>query len=183
MSRPENTDEKFDRLSDEYGKKIGKAVDTIEKGANVISKVQQGCWLVGINLFLCAFFGWGVFAALNAFRVEGQDTASATVVELNESNDPELGRRYTSVVEYEVNGRTYSDEVGEPSIPAEYEVGETVTVRYSPDAPGAAEVDSLIDRWLFPVIIIPAMLITAAILNFLAIRAWRRGEDFDLGDE
>jgi hypothetical protein len=183
MSQPDPNDEQMDRLAKNYEKNFDKAFSAVEKGANALDKVQQGCWLVGINLFLCAFFGWGVFAALNAIRVEGQETTSATVVELNESNDPELGRRYTSEVEYEVDGRTYSDEVGEPSIPAEYEVGETLTVRYSPNAPGAAEADSFIDRWLFPVIIIPAMLITAAILNFLAIRAWRRGEDLDLGDE
>ena len=97
MSQPENTDEQMDRLADAYEKKIGKAVDAVEKGADVLGKVQQGCWLVVINLFLCAFFSWGAFAAYAAIQVERQETASATVVELNESGDPELGRRYTSM--------------------------------------------------------------------------------------
>jgi hypothetical protein len=183
MSQPDDFDRSMDRLGNKMEKNVDKAVNAIEKGANVVSKVQQGCMLLFINLFLCAFFSWGVFAALGAIRVESQETATATVVELKESNDPELGRRYTSMVEFQADGRSYTAEVGEPSIPAEHGIGETVKIRYEQADPRNAQIDDVIDRWLFPVLIIPAMLITALIINFLAIRAWRRGEDFDFDEE
>jgi hypothetical protein len=173
----------MERLGNSIEGRVGKTAHALEKGAGVLENIQRGCTLVGMNLFLCAFFGWGVFAAVNALRIEGQESADATVVRLNESHDPELGLRYTSVVEFEVDGRRYSAAVGEPTIPAEHEVGQVVAVRYDPDDPQTAQVDDILDRWLFPAIIIPTMLLVAGLTNFLAIRAWRRGEDFDLDDE
>ena len=57
-----------------------------------------------------------------------------------------------------------------------YQVGEQVNVRYDPLNPNTAQIDSFFERWIFPIIIIPTMILAAAILNFFMIRAWRRGE-------
>ena len=51
-----------------------------------------------------------------------------------------------------------------------------VNVIYDPSHPDTAQINKWSERWLFPLIIIPAMILTAVILNFFMIRAWVRGE-------
>ncbi len=80
------------------------------------------------------------------------------------------------VVDFTVRGQIYTFEGDNASYPPAYEVGEQVEIRYDPTNPNTAQIDSLFERWIFPIIIIPAMIIGAAILNFFMIRAWRRGE-------
>jgi hypothetical protein len=75
-----------------------------------------------------------------------------------------------------VNGQTHSFEGDNASDPPAYEVREVVNVIYDPADPGTAQINQWPERWLFPIIIIPAMIFTAAILNFFMIRAWIRGE-------
>jgi len=172
-----NLDENLDKAVENYEKGFEKVDKVLEKANRGLSRLYIGCVAILGNLFLGAFCLWGAYAALQGFQWEiNGETAPATVVELKESNDAELGRRYTSIVEYEVNGQTYSAEVGEPSIPAEYEVGETLTVLYKRDDPQVVEIDSWSERWVFPLIIIPSMILVAVILNFVAYRGWRRGE-------
>lgn len=172
-----NFDENLDKAVANYEKGSEKVDKVLEKANRGLNRLYIGCFTILGNLFLGAFCLWGAYAASTAIRWElNGETIPAIVVELKESNDTELGRRYTSVVEYEVDGQTYSVEVGEPSIPAAYEVGETVTVRYRRDDPQVVEVDSWIERWMFPLIIIPSMILVAVILNFVAYRGWRRGE-------
>jgi hypothetical protein len=59
----------------------------------------------------------------------------------------------------------------------DYIVGSDVNVRYDPANPNTAQIDNVIERWLFPVLIIPSMIFAALITDFLAIRSWRRGDD------
>ena len=40
---------------------------------------------------------------------------------------------------------------------------------YDPTNPNTAQIDSYFERWVFPVIIIPAMILAALILNFFMI--------------
>jgi hypothetical protein len=80
------------------------------------------------------------------------------------------------VVDFKVSDQVYTFEGSTASYPPAYEVGEQVGVRYDPTNPNAAQIDSLFERWVFPVIIIPAMILAALILNFFMIRAWRRGD-------
>jgi hypothetical protein len=172
-----NFEENLDKAVENYEKGFEKVDKVLEKANRGLSRLYIGCVAIFGNLFLGAFCLWGAYAASQAFQWEiNGETAPATVVELKESNDSKLGRRYTSIVEYEVNGQTYSAEVGEPSIPASYEVGETVTVRYQRDDPQTIEIDSWSERWVFPLIIIPSMILVAVILNFVAYKGWRRGE-------
>jgi hypothetical protein len=96
---------------------------------------------------------------------------------MEESNSSEGGCCvYSPVVEFTVNGQTYSFDGGNASDPPAYRVGEVVSVIYDPSDPSTAQINKWTERWLFPIIIIPAMIFTAAILNFFMIRAWRRGE-------
>ena len=49
-------------------------------------------------------------------------------------------------------------------------------VLYDPARPETAQINKWTERWLFPIIIIPAMILAALLVNFFMIRAWRRGE-------
>ena len=73
--------------------------------------------------------------------------------------------------------QTYSFENNNASDSPDYKIGSQVKVRYDPADPNTAQINEFSDRWLFPIIIIPAMTIAALILNFFMIRAWRRNED------
>ena len=155
--------------------KPDKTLDAVSTGAN---RLQIGCWILFGNLFLAAFCLWGVYAGYTSWRLQNEGvTTTGTVIQMEESSSSEGGCCvYSPVVEFTVNGQTYSFDGGNASDPPAYRVGEVVEVIYDPSDPGTAQINKWTERWLFPILIIPAMIFTAAILNFFMIRAWRRGE-------
>jgi len=155
--------------------KLDKTLETVGTGVN---RLQIGCWTVFFNLFFTGFCLWGVYAAYTGWQLQTNGvTTPGTVVRLNEQSDAEGGCcTYVPVVDFYVNDQVYTFEGDNASYPPAYEVGEGVSVRYDPTNPNTAQIDSLFERWAFPVIIIPAMIIAAAVLNIVMIRAWRRGE-------
>jgi hypothetical protein len=155
--------------------KLDKTLDAVGTGVN---RLQIGCWIVFGNLFLAAFCLWGAYAGYTSWRLQNEGlTTTGTVVRLEESNSSEGGCCvYSPVIEFKANGQTHSFEGDNASDPPAYEVGEVVNVIYDPSNPSTAQINTWSERWLFPIIIIPAMIFTAVILNFFMIRAWRRGE-------
>ena len=155
--------------------KLDKTLDAVEKGA---SRLQIGCWTIFFNLFFAGFCLWGVYSGYTSWRLQNEGlTTTGTVVRLEESNSSEGGCCvYSPVIEFSANGQTHSFEGGNASDPPAYEVGEVVNVIYDPSDPGTAQINKWTERWLFPILIIPAMIVTAVILNFFMIRAWIRGE-------
>jgi uncharacterized protein DUF3592 len=155
--------------------KLDKTLDVVEKGA---SRLQIGCWIIFGNLFLAAFCLWGAYAAYTSWRLQNEgQTTTGTVVRLEESSSSEGGCCvYAPVIEFNTNSQTYSFEGDNASDPPAYEVGEVVNVIYDPTDPSTAQINRWSERWLFPIIIIPAMMFTAVILNYFMIRAWIRGE-------
>ena len=155
--------------------KLDKTLDAVEKGA---SRLQIGCWTIFFNLFFAGFCLWGAYAAYTGWLLQTNGvTTSGIVVRLNEQSDAEGGCcTYVPVVDFKVSDQVYTFEGDNASDPPAYQVGEQVNVRYDPTNPNTAQIDSFFERWIFPIIIIPAMILAAAILNFFMIRAWRRGE-------
>lgn len=155
--------------------KLDTTLDAVGTGVN---RLQIGCWIIFGNLFLAAFCLWGVYAAYTSWTLQNEGvTTTGTVVRFNEQSDAEGGCcTYVPVIDFKVNDQIYTFEGDNASYPPAYEVGEQVNILYDPTNPNTAQIDSLFERWAFPVIIIPAMIFTAAILNFFMIRAWRRGE-------
>ena len=155
--------------------KLDKTLDTVGTGVN---RLQIGCWIIFGNLFLAGFCLWGVYAAYTSWILQNKGImTTGNVVRLEESNSSEGGCCvYSPVVEFNANGQTYSFEGDTASDPTAYDVGEVVNVIYDPSDPDTAQINKWSERWLFPIIIIPAMIFTAAILNFFMIRAWIRGE-------
>ena len=154
---------------------LDKALNTVEKGVN---RFQIGCWTVFANLFFAAFCLWGVYAAYSGWQLQTKGvTTTGTVVRLDERSSGDGGCcTYVPVVDFRVGDQVYTLEGDNASYPTAYEVGEQVDVRYDPANPNTAQIGSLFARWIFPLVIIPAMTIAAVILNVVMIRAWRRGE-------
>jgi Protein of unknown function (DUF3592) len=161
-----------------YEKNVDKAVNAVEKVAGVANRVYIGCAIILANLFFAGFCLWGVYAGYISWKLENQgDTATGTVVRLEESDSSEGGCCvYSPMIEFDMNGQTYSFEGDTASYPPAYDVGEEVSVLYDPTNPGTAQINKWSERWLFPIIIIPAMILAALILNFFLIRAFWRNE-------
>ncbi len=158
--------------------KIDRTLDNVSKGVN---RVQIGCTAVVINLLFIGFCLWGVYAGFTNWKLQTNgETATGTVVYLNEQSDSEGGCcTYVPVVEFNANGQVYSIEGNTASYPPAYELGERVPVLYDPADPQSAQIDKWSERWLFPIIIIPSMLIAALVTNFFMVRSWRRGDSLD----
>lgn len=160
--------------------KLEKTLDGVERGVNGF---QTGCILVISNLFFGAFCLWGVYGAYIGWQLETKgETTSGMVVRMEESNSSEGGCCvYSPVVEFRANNQLYSFEGDTASDPPAYRVGQQVSVRYDPANPSTAQIDSFVDRWLFPIIIIPSMFLAALLIDFFLIRAVFRGES--IGDD
>jgi hypothetical protein len=140
------------------------------------NRLKIGCLAVFINLFFAAFCLWGVYAASVAWRLEsvGQ-TVPGIVTRLEESSDSEGGCCvYSPVVEFQVGGQTYTIEGDNASDPPAYRVGQQVDVLYDPSNPQTAQINNFFERWLFPILIIPSMILAALIVNVvMSISFWR----------
>lgn len=163
---------------DNYEKNFDKAMNAVDKVGKVANRAQIGCITILANLFFAGFCLWGVYAGYVSWTLEqGGEKTTGNVVRLEESNSSEGGCCvYSPVIEFIAGGQTYSFEGDNASSPPAYSVGEEVPVLYDPGNPGTAQINSFFERWVFPIIIIPAMIVAALILNFFMIRSWRRGE-------
>ena len=154
---------------------LDKALNAVDKGVN---RVQIGCWTIAANLFFAAFCLWGAYAAYTGWQLQTKGiTTPGIVVRLLERSDAEGSCcTYVPIVDFTVDNQVYTLESDHASYPPKYRVGEQVNVRYDPTDPNTAQIDSLIERWAFPVIIIPVMILAALVINIVMLRAWRRGE-------
>ena len=166
---------------DSYEKNVDKALNAVEKASAVANKAQIGCITLLANLFFAGFCLWAAYAGSLSWKLEqGGERTTGNVVRLEESNSSEGGCCvYSPVIEFVAGGQTYSFESGNASSPPAYQVGEEVPVLYDPAKPETAQINSFFERWLFPILIIPAMILAALIVNFFMIRAWRRGESIE----
>lgn len=166
----------MDNLEKNYERTVDRAVNTVEKAAGAANRVWNGCIMLFANLFFAGFCLWGAYAGYISWKLEQEGvTTTGTVVRLEESNSAEGGCCvYSPVIEFTADGQTYSFDGDTATDPPAYEVGEEVSVLYHPDEPETAQINKWSERWLFPIIIIPAMILTAIVVNIVMIRAiWR----------
>ena len=166
---------------DNYERAVDKVANTAVKAAGAVNRLQLGCWIVFANLFFAAFCLWGAYAAYTSWRLDKEgETTTGRVVRLEESSDSDGGCCvYSPVIEFKVNGQTYSFESGNASYPPAYDVGEEVKVIYHPNDPNTAQINKWTERWLLPIIIIPAMIFTALLVNFFLIRSFWHNDPID----
>jgi hypothetical protein len=163
---------------DNYERAVDKVANTAEKAAGAVNRLQIGCWIVFANLFFAGFCLWGAYAAYTSWTLDQEGaTTTGRVVRLEESSSSEGGCCvYSPVIEFAANGQSYSFEGDTASYPPAYDVGEEVKVIYHPNDPNTAQINKWTERWLFPIIIIPAMIFAALLVNFFLIRSLWRNE-------
>ena len=164
---------------DAYEKNVNKAAHTAEKIFHGANRLYIGCGTIFANLFFMAFCLWGVYAAYISWQLQTNGkTTTGIVTRLEEQSSPENGCcTYVPVIEFEVDGRTYSFEGGTASNPPAYHLNEEVTVLYDPADPNTAQIDKFLERWLMPILLIPSMICTSIIVTFFMVRAWRHSTD------
>ena len=169
-------------MLDNYEKNVDKALNAVDKVGKAASRVQIGCITLLVNVFFAGFCLWGVYTGYVSWRLEqGGEKTTGNVVRLDERNSSEDGCCvYSPVIEFVAGGQTYSFESGNASDPPAYDIGQEVLVLYDPASPETAQINSFFERWVFPIIIIPAMIFAALIVNFFMIRSWRRGEHIEV---
>ena len=146
---------------DNYEKNVDKALNAVEKAGTVANRVQIGCITILANLFFAGFCLWGAYAGYVSWQLEQSgERTTGNVVRLDESDSGEGGCCvYSPVIEFVAGGQTFTFESGNASDPPAYDVGEEVRVLYDPANPETAQIDSFFERWVFPIIIIPAMIL------------------------
>ncbi|HNB53803.1 MAG TPA: DUF3592 domain-containing protein [Anaerolineales bacterium] len=119
-------------------------------GSNVKQGFQTGCWLIFMNLLFIGLLAGGGYLSYNNYqlRTNGASTIG-TVIRLEESSDSD-GTSYSPVFRYEVNGQTYEFESQNSSNPPTHQVGDQDTIFYDPADPQHAQIDSFMDMWLAP---------------------------------
>ena len=167
----DNFEKNFERTAD----KAGNAVDKAGKAGN---RLQIGFWTIFFNLFFAGFCLWGVYAGYTSWKLDNEGlTTTGIVVKLEESDDSEGSCCvYSPVIEFDANGQTFTFEGDNASYPPAYDVGEQVNVIYDPANPNTAQINKWTERWLFPIIIVPVMIIVALIMNFFMIRSFIRND-------
>jgi hypothetical protein len=160
---------------DAYEKSVDKAVNVVEKVASGANRLYIGCVTILANLFFMAFCLWGVYVAYVSWQLETNgERTTGVVVRLDEQSDAEGGCcTYVPIIEFQADEKTYSFDGNTASDPPQYQVNEEVPVLYDPSDPNTAQIDKFSDRWLMPIILIPAMIFTSMLLTFFMIRAWR----------
>ena len=157
---------------------MDKAAKAVEKVGKTANRVYIGCITIFANIFFAAFCLWGVYAGYTSWQLQTNgETTTGMVVELKEQSDGQGGCcTYVPIVEFAVNGQAYSIDGDTASDPPQYEVGQAVPILYAPASPNKAQINKWTERWLFPLIIIPAMFFGALILNFFMWRVFRSGD-------
>lgn len=117
----------------------------------------------GLALFGALFVTIGVFSLRSSQRLMNEGVTAPGVVthlELRRSTSGSGNSRSTSSTYYpwfrftDAKGQTHDVASSMGTNPASHSVGEAVTVRYLPDHPQEAVIDSWVSLWLFPAIFI-----------------------------
>jgi hypothetical protein len=103
--------------------------------------ISIGCLVAGVRALV-----------IQRRRREASTLASGVVVALQKQIiNPGTSGVYCPTVEFaNASGETVRFESAYGSMPASYKVGQTVKVRYDPQKPDAAEIDSGVSNWFAP---------------------------------
>lgn len=122
-----------------------------------------------------ALLGWAVWAF---FRQREKNmkgiTTTGTVMELTrEVMNPGSPGVYCPIVEFSLpSGEkiTFTSSYG--TRPASHKIGQSVTVRYDPDNPQSADIDSTVSFWLFPGILTFMGVLACCLGFFFVLMYW-----------
>jgi hypothetical protein len=134
-----------------------------------------GCLWIGLNLMFLLFLAIGGWYGYGSWTlVQGGATAGGTVVRMDES-DSDGSTTYAPIVEYVVDGETYTLNSTSYSSPPAFHVGQAVRVAYNRDNPSQARLDNFWELWLLPIIFISIAVLFGLIFNiFMGVSLVRR---------
>ena len=161
---------------------------TLEKSASFFSGcwngIGAGCGWIVFNLMWVAMLGFAAWYGYGSYNLTTNGAVvTGTVIENRVVSDSEGGDTYKPIIQYDVDGETYTLESLNSSDPPAYRVGERVSLRYNPAKPEDARINSLWDLWLVPCLLGPAALVLAVVINGGYFIAWRRGTLFQDSDD
>ncbi len=154
-------------------------ISKVEKAARGINRLQTGCMFLFANLLFTGFCLWGVYMLYVSVQLETKGKITEGIVVEMDASTTDGSTTYSPIIEFEANSETHSFKGNISSNPPQYSIGDRVDVRFDPGNPDTAQIDNSSERWLTPLILIPAMLIAAIIVNFFLIRACRSGDSID----
>ena len=144
------------------------------KAGRMVWNIYRGCGWLLVNLFVLGFLCWALYEGFVGYRVEANgETTEGHVSRL----EPRDGGTYRAVIEFEVDGKTYSFNDSSSSNPPRFDLGETVVVRYDRSNPSIAQIDSRFPLWLFPACTVAGLFVALIAVNIWGVRAWKRGEE------
>lgn len=144
------------------------------KAGDVLWNIYRGCGWLLVNLFILGFLCWALYMAFVGYRVE---VNGATTEGYVSGLEPRDGGTYTAVIDFEVDGKTYSFNDSTSSNPPRFELGETVVVRYDRSNLNIAQIDSRFPLWLFPASMVAGLFVALIAVNIWGVRAWKRGQE------
>lgn len=144
------------------------------KTGDMLWNIYRGCGWLLVNLFILGFLCWSVYESFVGYRVEANGETTEGYVSGLERRD---GGAYRAVIDFEVDGKTYSFNDSTSSNPPRFELGETVNVRYDRTNPNLAAIDSQFPVWLFPASMVAGLFVALIVANIFAARAWKRAQE------
>lgn len=173
-------DEKMEKIARSYEDRADKILEVAQRKVevNTFGMIVQnlGAFLV-FNLFVVGMAALTIWFGSQSYQVtKNGDTATGTVTEMVESNTEDGCCVYSPIVEYKVDGRTFSIDSKNASDPPSYHVGQQVEIIYNRTTPSEGAINSWSELWLVPVILGLATVILAVVLNLIAINKIRKGE-------
>lgn len=144
------------------------------KPGDVLWNIYRGCGWLLVNIFVLGFLCWALYEGFVGYRVEANGETTEGYISGLEPRD---GGTYRAVIDFEVNGKTYSFHDSTSSNPPRYDIGETVTVRYDRTNPNLAEIDSRFPLWFLPACTGIGLFVAFIVVNIWAVRAWKRGDE------
>lgn len=141
---------------------------------DMLWNIYRGCGWLLVNLFILGFLCWALYQSFVGYRVEANGETTEGYVSRLEPRD---GGTFRAVIDFEVDGKTYSFNDNTSSNPPRFELGETVVVRYDRSNPNVAQIDSRFPLWLFPSCTVAGLFAALILVNIFAVRAWKRGQE------
>ncbi len=146
---------------------------------------QGGCfsmlgWMLGLNVIWLLMAAWAVYLGMRSYTlsVHGEEV-TGTVVRLVE-DEREGSSSFNDifpVVEFEVNGQTYSVRSQNNyrwwNKYTRFGIGKQVEMRYESADPAKAEINSLLDLWGEPIVLGLFTIIAVIVTNGFFILRWR----------
>lgn len=152
----------------------------VDNTMGCLERARSGCILIGFNLFFLLFIALFFYFGNRAYRLDQIGVITiGSVIGLDESSSGEDGCCvYSPIVEFAVDGQTYTFTDSNASDPPRFQVGDEVEVQYNPNNPTVAEVEGG-PGWLLWAGLIGLFLVIMIVANIWGgIRIWR-GEALD----